>query len=59
MNNWDTKNTIKFLNDKADQYEKNGEPGPLGLNCWGWRQIAKELRETAYLLKLAIKVRVK
>ena len=35
------------LRDKADQYEKDGEPGPLGYNCWGWRDIARHLREIA------------
>ena len=28
----------------ADQYEKDGEPGPFGYNCWGWRNIASSLR---------------
>jgi len=28
----------------ADRYEKDGEPGPLGLGCWGWRDIASSLR---------------
>lgn len=32
---------------KADLYEIDGEPGPLGYNCWGWRDIAKILRHVA------------
>ena len=28
----------------VDQYEKDGAPGPLGYNCWGWRTIASDLR---------------
>lgn len=32
---------------KADQYEKDGQPGILGYNQWGWRTIASVLREVA------------
>jgi hypothetical protein len=33
------------LRDLADQYERDGQPGPLGYNCWGWREIADALRK--------------
>jgi hypothetical protein len=35
----------------ANRYEKDGEPGDLGLNCWGWRTIAERLRDTATTLE--------
>lgn len=38
---------VAALEKKADEYEKGGEPGPLGYNCWGWRDIARKLREVA------------
>jgi hypothetical protein len=38
---------IQALEDVADKYEKDGEPGPFGLNCWGWRTIAQEIRRVA------------
>lgn len=38
------------LNRRADLYQlPDGEPGPLGFNCWGWRDIAKNIREAALL----------
>lgn len=39
--------SVARLRRAADQYEKDGEPGPLGFNCWGWRTIAAELRRVA------------
>lgn len=32
---------------EADKYEKDGEPGDLGYNFWGWRDMAKTLRKVA------------
>lgn len=34
----------------ASHYETDGEPGELGVNCWGWRNIATHLREVADIL---------
>ncbi len=40
--------TIAFkLRQRADLYEKDGKPGELGYNAWGWRDIARELRRVA------------
>lgn len=39
------------LNAKADQYAKDGEPGELGYNCWGWRDIERILREEAAAIR--------
>lgn len=38
------------LRRRADLYEKGGQPGELGYNCWGWRDIARHLREAAAAL---------
>lgn len=35
------------LHQLADLYEKDGEPGPRGLNFWGWRAFSAELRKVA------------
>lgn len=35
------------LRAEADKYEKNGEPGPMGYNFWGWRVFAQTLRALA------------
>ena len=32
---------------EADRYEKDGQPGPLGFNGWGWRDIARAIRQAA------------
>lgn len=32
---------------EADRYEKDGQPGPLALNFWGWRDVAATLRRIA------------
>lgn len=41
----------RSLEASADQYEKDGEPGELGYNCWGWRDIARILRERAAAIR--------
>ena len=38
------------LRKEAELYEKDGEPGPLGYNFWGWQQFAATLRKTADFL---------
>jgi hypothetical protein len=35
------------LREIADLYERDGRPGPRGLNCWGWKEIAQQLRAVA------------
>jgi len=42
--------TFTALMAAADRYEKDGEPGELGYNCWGWRDIARALRREAVAL---------
>lgn len=38
----------EHLRQQAELYQKqDGSPGPLGENCWGWRDIARILREAA------------
>lgn len=41
------KKTLEGLRKRADLYEKDGKPGPLGLCFWGWRDFAAELRRLA------------
>lgn len=37
------------LLERADLYEKDGQPGPLA--SWGWSDVAKELRAIAELFE--------
>lgn len=38
---------VKMIHNKANLYEKDGEPGPLGYNIPGWKTIATVLRDLA------------
>lgn len=42
-------NVREMLLERADFYEKDGEPGPLA--SWGWGDVAKELRAVAELFE--------
>ncbi len=35
------------LREIANDYERDGKPGPKAYNVWGWREIARELRRVA------------
>ena len=37
----------QMLRARADLYEKDGKPGELGYNFWGWRDFAAEMRRIA------------
>jgi len=45
--------TVKWLRERASKYQRvDGSPGLLASNTWGWRTIAKILRDAADKLEM-------
>lgn len=44
---WRAEAILRRIRTLAEAYEVDGQPGPRGYNCWGWSEIARELRKIA------------